>query len=1226
MATNWTNAQMCAIEAKKKKILVSAAAGSGKTATLIERIIRSITEDNPPMDISRMLIVTFTRAAAAELRLRIMKALSGAIQDDPNNIYLRRQLLLLESADISTIDSFCLDVMRSQIKDGDSEYDFRLGDENELRVITTSSMDAAIETVIKQRKEADPKDRSVYEFFSVLSGTRNDEELIDNLLEIYKSLINVPEGIDYVAHYIDELTEDSENGRISTRAEEVILAHTERLFHHFDIVVSGFKETLKYNENVKKSYGNAIDSDIEYFRTVKNACTESDYARVRTLLTDYKMASLGSLKKDKKTPLSEKFTNARKKYKDDIKELKEKYFGSTDEDIRILNQKAIAFLKILYEILREYERLAEKAKRSKHIMEFNDLKLGVYKLFCTPDGQATQTAKEYSSKYDIIYIDEYQDVDPIQGRIFAALSVNSCLYTVGDIKQSIYGFRGSDPTIFGDLRQKYENYDKCDKLDPNGTATIYMSNNFRCSEPIIKASNHICSFLFKNTDACFGGVGYVDEDDLCFSKKKGDHPSKKVEIVFVDAPGATSDDISDEVVEEEDVSKFTNEVLFIKKKITAMMCGDCKEDGTPFSYGDFAILFDNNKQLKAVSELLSSLGLPCDDAPIENFFSSPEILLIHSFLSIIDNPLRDVEFTSVMLSPIFNLDDSELCEIRLLSKASTVYEAMRDYAENGLGLLRYKCRNILSRLEKYTHQARVLSLDEFIPYLWNSLDLNAIASFDGDNDRSAEMRRANIGKLYDYAMAYNTGMYRTLHDFLVYLNELIEVNTPTLTSDSDPASGDKVRLITIHKSKGLEFPVCFIFGTGFQNTGKPKIPDVLFESTVGVCFDPAARNGLVRLNSPYRKAALARRLEKQRLEKIRLLYVAMTRARERLYITCTKTKTVNRMLETLRETSPSLAPFVDTESAYVLLKSKNYIEWIMFSDPYRCSEFIKIVNYEPDIEDALPINDDEDNDTESTKSYPEFDKDEVRAHLLYDYSPPYPEIPAKLAVSSLSPSILDENPVYGITNADRRIGFNDIPTFASSIKATATERGTANHLFLQFCDFSACEGGTAAIECEIKRLVDEGFIISSHADMINVRNIERFFASDFYRSVKNAERIWREQRFNLPLPAHVFSEDSAKKHILRKHYLLVQGVIDIIIMEKNGSIVLADYKTDYIPEEIRRDDAAIKGMFSERYLQQLSYYALAIKQIFGRYPDSIIIYSLSMAKTYELDFDPSAFD
>ena len=1227
MATNWTDAQLSAIKAKKSRILVSAAAGSGKTATLIERIIQSITIENPPMDISKMLIVTFTRAAAAELRLRIMKALSNAIQDNQNDLYLRRQLLLLESADISTIDSFCLDVMRSQVKSGDSEYDFRLGDENELALLKSSAMEAALEAVLRPNEQSTDQKEAIYEFFSVLGGTRDDDEIIENLLEIHKNLINVPEGIEYITSYINELKEDSDNGSISTRAKEVILSYTYRLFHHFDIVVSGYKKAFTDDNDVKKSYGNAIDNDLQYFRSVKQACSELNYAEARRLLNDHKMASLGSLKKEKKTPLSESFTNDRKKYKAEIIKVIDNYFGCNDEDIKLINKKAIDFLNILYEVLRKYEDLSEETKRAQHLMEFNDLKLGVYKLFCNADGSATDIAYEYSSKYDIIYIDEYQDVDPIQGRIFNALSVNSRLYTVGDIKQSIYGFRGSDPTIFGDLRQQYENYESCDKTDPAGSATIYMSNNFRCSEPIIEASNHICSFLFKNSDECFGGVGYVDEDDLRFSKKAGEFPSKPVQIVFVDSPlSERLDDVSEDNEEEEDPSKFANEVAFIKSKISFLVSGGCKEDGSPFTYNDFAILFDNNRQLKAVSDMLNESGIPCDDAPVENFFSSPEILLLYSLLSVIDNPLRDVHLAAVLLSPVFNFDDSDLTEIRTLSKETTLYESLRCYSEAGFGLLRRKCIRTISRIEEYAHRARVLSLNDFISFLWNHLDLDAVSSFGGDLGRSFEMRRANVDKLYDYAMAYDTGVYRTLHDFLVYINELIDINSSSLAAESDTANADKVHLVTIHKSKGLEFPVCFIFGTGFQNTGKIKIPDVLFESTVGICFDPAAKNGLVRLNSPYRKAALARRLEKQRLEKIRLLYVAMTRAREQLYITCTKTKTVKKMLEKYRGLPPSLSPYIDSESAYVILKSKNYIEWIMFSDPQKCSEFIKIKNYSSaDIE----IREHESSAalTEITEvSEPSFNKDDVRDHILFDYSPPVPEIPAKLAVSSLTPSILDENPVYGVTNADKRIGFNDIPSFVSDNSISPTERGTANHLFLQFCSFEACEGGSKAIESEISRLTEEGFIISSHASMINVRNMERFFTSKFYKMIKSANTVWREQRFNLPLPAHIFSENSSKKHILRKHYLLVQGVIDLILQYDDGRIILADYKTDYIPKEIENDDSAIKKMFSERYLQQLSYYALAVKRIFSKYPDAVIIYSLSKAQTYEMDFDPSVFD
>lgn len=1222
MATKWTDAQLNAIEARKSKILVSAAAGSGKTATLIERIIRSITTDTPPMDISRMLIVTFTRAAASELRLRIMKALGDAIQKDPDNIYFRRQMLLLESADISTIDSFCLDVMRSQIKSNDSEYDFRVGDENELKLLRSNAMNDALESVLKSEQFRDRNDGTVYEFFSVLGGTRNDNELIDNLLEIYDEIINTPEGIDYISEYAKELADDSENGSISTRAKEVILAHTKRLFEHFEIETNGYNTAFAFDSDVIKSYGNAISSDLSFYSNVKKACIASDYSLVHSLLKEYKAASLGSLKKENKTTLSEKFVKARTKFKGDINELREKYFGCEDADVKLINQKAIRFLNILYEIFKSYEVLSESAKRSRHIMEFNDLKLGVYKLFCNPDGSATDMAREYSSKYDIIYIDEYQDVDPIQGRIFKALSVNSCLYTVGDIKQSIYGFRGSDPTIFGDLRQSYENYDLCDKADPNGSATVFMSNNFRCSEPIIEASNHVCSYLFKNSDECFSGVGYVDEDDLRFSKGRGLNPSFPVEIVFVDSPRSSSD-IESEDDDAEDVSKITNEVLFIKDKITNLIANGTKEDGSPLTYADFAILFDNNKQLKNASDMLTKYGIPCDEAPVENFFSSPEILLLYSLLSVIDNPLREVQLASVLLSPVFGYNDSELCEIQNAMGEMTLYESLRKYSEAGFGNLRQKCRKTLDRLTGYVRKAQILSLDDFISYLWNTLDLNAISLLECNDGRSVEMRRANITKLYDYAIAYTSGIYRTLHEFLSYINELIELNSATLQSDNDTANGNKVHLVTIHRSKGLEFPVCFIFGAGFGNTGKIKIPDVIFESSVGLCFDPAVNHGLARINSPYRKAALARRLEKQRLEKIRLLYVAITRAREQLYITCTKTKTVQRILDNYRGLPPSLSPYIDSSSAYVILRAKSYIEWILFADPYMCKDHIRISEYrnikvsEENTHTYTSI-------PEQSHANPQFNEDELRDRLLYDYSPPYPEIPAKLAVSALTPSILDENPVYGLTMSSKEPTFADVPTLGIKEKAKATERGTANHLFLQFCDFTACENGH--IEYEINRLTDKGFILAEHARLINKKNIERFFSSSFYALIKKANTVWREQRFNLPLPAHVFSEISSKKSILRNHYVLVQGVIDLIIQTDSDKIILADYKTDYIPEDIRCDDTAIKEMFADRYLRQLSYYALAIKRLFGRYPDSILIYSLSKGKTYELDLDTTVFD
>ncbi len=1209
MEKKWTEAQLAAINADKEKILVSAAAGSGKTATLIERIIRSITDKTPPMTISRMLVVTFTHAAASELKSRVMAALTSAVANNPDNMHLSNQLLLLESADISTIDAFCLDIVRNEFHRINFDADFRIGDPADLALLAEKAMDEAIEEVF--RNNSGINDSAIHEFLTVLHCSRDDRDLAKNLIAIYGELQNIPEGNEFIKNHIDELRSDSLAGDINSRAKHVIVEETRTLFEHIKTVLTGFCEYSNADEEMDRKYGPAISSDLNFADMILELCHSEDYFSIRENLTNLQYRPIGRLSEKNATPHTQAFKKEREKYKEKISALTKDYYSYDKDDVLFINRKSEDFLTVLYSVFSEYEKIYGEKKKIGKCVEFNDLKRETYRLFVDSKGNPTPLAREYSSKYDIIYIDEYQDVDPIQDKIFYALSSECTQFMVGDIKQSIYGFRGSDSSIFGNMRSRFTPYDKRDE-NRSGYASIAMSNNFRCSKPIINAANHITGHLFRNTDNTFGKIGYTKDDELVFSKQESDIPSPKVEFVAVKR--------DKDLDANNDHSPFAPEIRYIAKQIRFMIENCKKEDGKNFEYGDFAVLTEGNKQVNFVSDLLNSLGIPADEAVTKNFFESPEVMLISSLLYAIDNPLRDIPTTAILLSPLFSFTDSELFEIKKIGNKTSVFESLEEYAVSKIGKLSLKCSNALERLNSYSRLAHSKSVDEFIPILWSKIDIDAVSTFFSDDGKTQEMRLTNIKKLYNKAIEYSSGSYKTLHDFLVYIDDLIESGNYSESNKFKMQNGNRVHVLTIHKSKGLEFPVVFLFATCDTGKTKPKETDIVFEPEIGFTFNPSAENGLIKINSPYKKAAETRKKNKEKLEKIRLLYVALTRAREKLYITATYNSDYERIKKKYADYRHSLFSYIDTKTAYSVLNAKNFAEWVIQSDILACDD-IALSEYDDvvDASFAKPLT----SETGLGISRGKLTSEEIK-RLGFSYYSDESTIPAKMTVSSLSPSILDENPVYNMEKTERSDSFLESPIFLTGGKITGAEKGTATHLFLQFCDFDYVERN--GVNAEIRRLTEKGFVLPQHGELINIRSLERFFKSEFYLSMKKSKTVYREQRFNIPLPAHIFTEIPEKREAFLDNYLLVQGVIDIIIEKDDGSIILADYKTDYIPEEIYGNDEEIRKMFSDRYSKQLGYYALAIRRIFGRYPDRIIIYSLSTAKEYSVDFDESRFD
>ncbi len=1210
MERKWTDAQLTAIGAKRKKILVSAAAGSGKTTTLIERIIRSVTREEDPLDISRILVVTFTRAAASDLKVKMMKAIGDALKRDPGSAHLTKQMLLLESAEICTIDSFCLNVLKNEFHSSQNDANFTLGDENELSVIKMACMDKAIESTMKSMQNS-KKDVSFTEFFSVIVGPKNDRDLSEKLVKVRESLIHTPRGINVIHDFAKALESDSASGDMNAAVKAVVLREFRYLFENIKVIAEGYLSAFSTYEEIMTAYSAAIQSDVGLCAFGIKLVDSGDYNSLYNLVSKYKFKSLSSLSACNKTPLSEDFCADRSAYKKAFTDLVKAYLSWTREDLVLINQKSSGFMDILYSVMQSYDEFLNKTKKERHLLEFDDLKNSVHKLFVNSDGSPTDLAREYSSKYDIIYIDEYQDVDPIQDEIFSALASNSELFVVGDIKQSIYGFRGSDPSIFGRLRSTFPKNGT--KEDTKDCTAVYMSDNFRCSRPVINTSNFICSYLFRETNNAPDTVGYTSMDDLVFSRGKSPADEKKSEFVVI-AQDEDKDSSED---------KGGVEVKYIASRILNMIEHETKSNGEKYHFSDFAILCDKNAQVKLVSDTLKMLKIPCDNAPAKNFFSSPEILFVRSLLSAIDNPYADVHLAATLISPVFGFTKDDLLKICTVFTAPTLYEALVFCADADVQLSA-KANAVLKFFASYRGYASTMDVSEFITLIWNRLDIPAIASYASDDGRTSDMKRENLSKLYSYAIAFSSGSFRTLHSFLSFLNDVIEVNPASkLSEEKNTMSSDSVHTMTIHKSKGLEFPVCFLFGTSYLLDGKTKEDELIYEPSVGFAFNPSARDGLVTIKSPYKKAVSSRISEKQKLEKIRLLYVALTRAKDKLIITCIKNSEMTKLLRKYYAGFSLCSPQTNVKGVYPVLKARTFAEWILMSDPFipsneEHSNLLLVEVSENEIPKIQPLT--AVSPGKASDEIPaNIDKERLYQRFDHDYHSKESLIPAKIAVSNLSPGILDENTFFEVS-ASSIEGFKYRPWFILGTEGvSATDIGTATHLFLQFADLELCE--VHGIEAEISRLESNGFILSEHARIINRKMLKNFFTSSLFKTIKSAKKVYREQRFNISLPAYIFTEDKERKDSLKDNYVLVQGVIDVIFEDEAGRLILVDYKTDRVTSEELYNDSLLCQKFKERYKDQLFYYSLAAERLFGKRPDRTVIYSLAADKEIDVSFD-----
>ena len=1256
----FTTAQLDAMNARGRSLLVSAAAGSGKTFTLTKRIIDSIISDENKT-IGRMLIVTFTRSAAAELKKKISDALSAAIAEHPSNTHLQEELLKLGSAHISTIDSFFSAPVKANFEKLGLPASMRLADEAELASLRQSVLKETLaeffetNSGIKYGELADVGHRSVYtDFLSLITGIRDASGIIPTLLEYYNKTQTSPDGVDILKQSAIRLRSSADLDFFETREGMIIRDEASKA-----LIGSAAKLSVMYDEAIKTAdkmgdspaalalktrVAPVLISDSTVCRLALSDIAKS-YTEFYAALENVKFERYPSLKGDSASVHSESYKNSRTKMLQPVKKLKENYFCYTQEQISEHFRSSADVCDLLYALLSDFDRRYNTEKRSRGICEFSDMPKFVLQLLQNSDGSLTPLARSMAEQYDEVYIDEYQDVNAIQDRIFEIIGGDR-RFMVGDIKQSIYCFRDAEPSIFASYREKFPAYDRERPFDvpESGGSSIFMSENFRCDRGIVDFVNGVCDKIFFSFA---DSIGYEKENDQLKFGKIGAHfdPPIKVKINLVEPSYSDFDDEEVESETDENADKLYDEAVITANEI-ARLIRDKNEknaDGSKLRAGDIAILVRGHKQIEPIAKALSAIGIKYVTNAKNELLSGEEMKLLADLLTVIDNPRDDLPLCHVLTAslPVYShiLTLDEVIGIKERGKNHSLYDSLESFAKSDIDdedELKSRCLSFISTLEKLRRLSTKVSAEKL---------LRACAACEAF---SALCESDSFTYLYNVAGKYSKGAWNGLYSFITYYKSLMEKGD----SNSDPvkAQSDEVTIITMHQSKGLEYNVCFLFGLGknfnFNSLSKPLI----FNRELGVSLklpakadeneDVFSRTHIKREENILWKSAYILSKNKMLEEEARVFYVALTRARERLYLSATLSKTYEDMRLKL--------VFESRDYMNEIRSGKSYVRWMLislafFNDP---DSLFEINTYQrgsiPPLANRITREEVESAAYGITEKDKGFAKSLLSPHGESEEEKLLSLIPAKVAASKVSSRMLDESVFIPTPTGDlftdsdedtgeqssdsaeqikrridlmrsRKIDFDSLLDTES--KPTAAERGSAAHLILQFCDYSNIVKN--GLDVEIERLVKERFITQRAADIVNRSQLKGFFASQLFTEAQNAHKVRREFQFGLFRSASDFTENEKLKKAVSDKKIFVQGSIDLIL-ETDGGIILCDYKTDRITPEERTDRSLLVANMMRKHKSQLEEYRFAVKEIFGVAPTKVCIYSIPLGEVIDI--------
>lgn len=1231
MGRSWTEAQRLAIDTRDRTLLVSAAAGSGKTATLTERIIRSVLDEENPADIGNMLIATFTNAAVDELRERISAAIKKASAEHPENRRLEEQVLRIKDARILTITSFCNTILRTSAEKVGLPPNYRIAEPAEAAILFSSVMEGMINSAYEGELEEVCTPEEFVALTDCLTNTKNENSLAETIERIYLNLCATEKGIDTLLPLISEYDPEKFTDVENTVYGKYIISHTRLAISEY-LAVAKSAVLLAGEEKIDKRNLPKAEEDISALEELLKLCS---YEELHQKLPLFSMRPLSKSAGEEATEFYSRLSSYRPLLKADITYLATSFYAYSKEEWKALYAKLHSLLLTFYKFIKHFYSVFMEEKRRRGICEFSDVERYAYETLYNPDGSLTEVAFELRSKFDAVYVDEYQDVNGLQGKVFAAISREDNRFMVGDIKQSIYGFRSARPEIFAEMKETYPPLG-CDGDYPY--ASIFMSQNFRCDRNVVDFVNGIFDRMFGLVG---DSIGYREGDRLDFAKvyPDGSTPLYHVpEIHLVDKVKKTSPDMQTETLSsiiQEDNMNFRIMGEHIAVKIKELLEHGKLANGELIRPRDICIMM---RSIKSKGEMLSDIlkrhGISSSVEDSGNLFMSEEVLLALSFLYTIDNPRKDIYLTALMCSPLFSFTPDELLKIRKASSSETLWEALMEYVEEHPDYSHGV--SFISAIERYRKLSEGQPTDVLISLIFRESGLLALAARNGG--------RENLTLFHSYARKYEETSFKGLYSFLAYITEVIEGREKFGTAKNNDTS-EGVSIITIHKSKGLEFPVCFIANA---STGFVRTPDTIrFSEDFGIALLPKDDTGLALVDNPVCHAIEHYKKKKEFEEELRVLYVALTRAREQLYVYAVAPRA--HYVDDIMQRRDFLSPYFASKASSLLdiiLLSRN-CGTLTLDQPLDYGKVIFDAQLaqtaEESIAETFECSKEPDvSSTEEQKKYTLLKDEFVRRFSFTNPLLHLETLPEKISVSKLSPTVLDNSDgseveleaFFNVNNTLlSEIAANEVqpsdpeaPTLPSFITGTeankSAKRGIATHMVLQFCDFNRLNSNGA--RAELERLVAEEYISAEDAERVRINEINAFVSSELFKEMKNAKKLYRELRFNVKLPAERFTSDESKKILLRGHEVLVQGVIDCIIEDEDGNLHLIDYKTDRLTKEERSCPELADARLRAAHGLQLSYYADAIEIMFGKRPISVGVYSLHAAREIKIDVENMA--
>ncbi|MBQ9314464.1 MAG: helicase-exonuclease AddAB subunit AddA [Clostridia bacterium] len=1179
----WTKEQKQAIETKNCKLLVAAGAGSGKTAVLVQRIIDKVIKDK--IDIDRLLIVTFTNAAASEMRERIADALYKKVNEFPE---LNKQILLLNRASIMTIDSFCNKVIKDNFFSIDLDPNFKVADMTENELLKIEALDEVIE-------ELYDKDEEMIELYSTNKSDENFRSLITRIHSFIQSS-PYPENWLHEKCEMYHIESELDFGKTVWGKELIKLARME---------IAGCIEEL---EDLADSLMENSEA-TNYLLTIQDDILQLKALRLNNSLwddfyEDISKIKFTTLKRAPKLDIetAEEVKSIRNKVKDKIqKNLRDEIFISSSEeilrDVNILYQR----LKKISEIVLLFDKKFKEKKHDKNLIDFSDMEHLCLELLSNNEAVRNM----YKNQYEEILIDEYQDSNLIQETILNLISRGN-MFMVGDVKQSIYKFRQARPELFLEKYHTYPLVDNDELHDQENIVNakkILLFKNFRSNKNIIDE----CNFIFKNTMSKeVGDITYDESEYLKFGAEyypidgenaeihlieksnetidKLESSSPLVAPVDTDTVAANSvrhegDSIEDEI--EDDIEEKPQlEARVVSRRIEELVGSfDVYDKKTgkmrKAKYGDIVILLRATKGYADyfVTEL-STRNIPVFADVNSGYFENMEVQVMLALLKVIDNPYQDIPLVAVLRSKIGDFDANELTDIRLVDKNCSFYEAMQKAAGQG----NIKVLNFLNQLSKWREQSKYLRLGEFIWNLYEETNYYDYISV----MPNGSIRKANLDAFLEKAERYDNSSYKGLFNFINFIDNLRETTGDMSSNKSIGDSEDVVRVMSIHKSKGLEFPIVFLCGTARKFNQRDERNPIIMHQDFGFGADIINLDTRITYES-IPKLSLKQKIKEEALsEEIRILYVALTRAREKLIITCL----ANNLDKKIDAWSINQTP-------YVVANGKCFADWIcgtVFSHEndwkvykWSYSDVLKL-NSDVDCESYKMLVENIANNFKMTDEYHEIDKG-FKWKYPYHFST---KLPSKITVTELKrlgDELSDEDVMNRIND------FIPSPNYMQDETAGGAKFGTLLHNVMQRINFE-----TMNIE-QVVETVEE-----KYRKKVKYY-LENFMHTNLYKEIKSSKKVYREMPFNLALTqGEIYGETILDESSTDE--VLIQGVIDLYF-ETNTGIVLVDYKTDHLNSEEE---------FINRYRVQLDYYKRALETLTKKKVEKVVIYAFYLNK------------